>query len=158
MWRIQISLLGILFFIIFIETSVIPFISQGLRVDFFIGMIIALVIYAPFSRGFIFVIISTLFLQAFTGARLGYISLFYMIAYLGLDLLKNIIYLESFTVQFLIGASFQVFIVFLAAIIVGMDVFPVGIYSLMTGAFFTGIVTPVMVYIVYRLQIAYEPA
>ncbi|MDX9763027.1 MAG: hypothetical protein RBT82_13335, partial [Desulfomonilia bacterium] len=92
-WKFQISLFGILFAVILMEATVIPAVWAPLRVDFFIGMIIGQIIFVPFSQGFPFVILGSLILQAFSGARLGLIPLLYIFIFLAIEMLKNFIYL-----------------------------------------------------------------
>ena len=105
-WKVQISLFGILFVAILMEATVIPAVWAPLRVDFFIGMIIGQIIFVPFSQGFPFVILGSLILQAFSGARLGLIPLLYIFIFLAIEVLKNFIYLENAYTQALLGIFF----------------------------------------------------
>lgn len=156
MWRLEISLFGILFAVIFAEVTVVPSIWTPLRVDFFIGMIIGQIIYMPFSRGFPFVIISALILEAFSGARIGLISLLYILAFLAVDMLKSIVYLENIYTQIIIGFVLYLLMVLATMILVDIGAPEEKAIGMIVGAFFSGLVTPVMVYMVYRLKTAYE--
>ena len=81
MLRTQISLLGIIFLAVFIETVLIPDVWSGLRIDLFIGMIIGIIIQMSFSEGLAFVIVASIILQAFSGARPGLIPMIYLCTY-----------------------------------------------------------------------------
>lgn len=156
MWRLQTSLFGILFAIILLEATIIPSIWAPLRVDFFIGMIIGQIIYIPFSQGFPFVILSSLILQAFSGARLGLIPLLYILAFLSIEFLKNLVYLENTYTQIVMGIGFYLVLMVVAVIFTDISTLEGKAASLIIGALLSGCVSPAMVYIVCRLQIAYE--
>ena len=156
MWRLQISLFGILFAVIFLEATIIPSIWAPLRVDFFIGMIIGQIIYIPFSQGFPFVILSALILQAFSGARLGLIPLLYILIFLAIGFLKNLVYLENTYTQIVMGIGFYLVLIVGAVIFVDINALEGKAGSLIIGALLSGCVSPAMVYTVCRLQMAYE--
>jgi hypothetical protein len=138
------------------EVTIIPSFWAPLRIDFFIGMIIGQVLFVQFSQGFSFVILATLLLQAFTGARLGLIPLIYIAIYLVVDLLKNVIYLENVFTQALLGVIFFWIITSATALITGSYLLEEMNISLIAGLAVTGLVTPVMASIVGRLQTACE--
>lgn len=145
-----------LFMAILFEVTIIPSFWAPLRIDFFIGMIIGLVVFIPFSQGFSFVVITTLLFQAFTGARLGLVPLIYIAVFLATDLLKNVIYLENIFTQALLGIIFFWVITSATALITGSYLLGDMNISLIAGLILTGLVTPVMASIVSRLQTAYE--
>lgn len=138
------------------EATVIPSIWAPLRVDFFIGMIIAQIIYIPFSQGLPFVVLATLILQAFSGARLGLIPLLYIAAFLAMDVIKNLVYLENSYSQMVLGACFALALSLIAAFLTDIAALEGTVFPMIVGAVFSGLVSPAMVYIVCRLQIAYE--
>lgn len=155
-WKFQISLFGILFAAILMEATVIPAVWAPLRVDFFIGMIIGQIIFVPFSQGFPFVILGSLILQAFSGARLGLIPLLYIIIFMTIEVLKNFIYLENVYTQAVLGILFYCLFAVATAFLSDFSYLK-GITSpLAAGAVLTGCLSPMMVYIVGRLQTAYE--
>lgn len=156
MWRLQISLFGILFAIILAEVTIIPSIWAPLRVDFFIGMIIGQIIYIPFSQGFPFIIISALILQAFSGARLGMIPLLYILSFLVIDFLKNLVYLENIYTQVVLGIGFYLVLMFITAVFTNLNALEDKAVPLIAGALLSGGATPAIVNIVYRLKITYE--
>lgn len=155
-WKLQISLFGILFAAILLEVSVIPAIWSPLRVDFFIGMIIGQIIFIPFSQGFPFVILGSLVLQAFSGARLGLIPLLYIFTFMAVEMLKNLIYLENAYIQALLGILFYCLLAAATAFLADFAYLQGITVPLIAGAVMTGFVSPIMVYIVGRLQMAYE--
>jgi len=155
-WKFQISLFAILLVTLLFEATIIPSFWAPLRVDFFIGMIIGQVIFVQFSQGFSFVLVATLLLQAFSGARLGLIPLIYIAIFLVIDLLKNVIYLENMFTQALLGIIFFWAITSVTALTTGSHLLEEMNISLIAGLVFTGLVTPVMASIVGRLQTAYE--
>jgi len=155
-WKFQISLLAIFLVAVFLEVTIIPSFWAPLRVDFFIGMIIGQVIFVQFSQGFSFVVVATLLLQAFSGARLGLIPLIYIAIFLAVDLLKNVIYLENVFTQALLGIIFFWGITSAIALITGSHLLEEMNISLIAGLVLTGLITPVMASVVGRLQAAYE--
>jgi len=155
-WKFQISLFGILFVAILMEATVIPAVWAPLRVDFFIGMIIGQIIFVPFSQGFPFVILGSLILQAFSGARLGLIPLLYIFIFLAIEVLKNFIYLENAYTQALLGIFFYFLFVVAMAFLSDFSYLKGTTSPLAAGAVLTGCLSPMMVYIVGRLQTVYE--
>ncbi len=156
MWRLQISFFGILFAIILMEVTVIPCLWAPLRVDFFIGMIIGQIIYIPFSQGFPFVILASLILQAFSGARLGLIPLLYILVFLAIEFLRNLVYLENTFTQLVMGIGFYLALMVVGVIFTDISTIEGKMVPLIVGALLSGFVSPAMVYIVCRLQTAYE--
>ena len=155
-WKFQISLFGILFAAILLEVGIIPLIWAPLRVDFLIGMIIGQIIFVPFSQGFPFIILASLILQAFSGARIGFIPLIYIAVFIIIDILKNVIYLENVFTQALLGIFFYSLMASATAVIVGSHFLEEATVPLIAGMGITGFVTPVMRSIVGRLQSAYD--
>ena len=156
MLRTQISLLGIIFLVVFIEAVVVPGIWSSLRVDLIIGMIIGIIIHLEFSQGLFFVMIVSLLLQAFSGARPGLVPLVYLGAFLVLELLKGLVYLENVFTQVLLAAA--IFALASGAVVLSMDLTftHVEIIPLAIGAMLTGLASPAMVALVERLKKAYE--
>lgn len=156
MWKLQISLFGILFVLILVEAAIIPMVLPNLRIDFFIGMIIGLIIYTPYSQGFPFVILASLILQAFSGARLGYLPLLYIFTYLAIDLVKHVVYIESTLTQSIIGGIFYLLTTVAVFASVQESIVITNPGSLFAGALITGIASPVMTSLVGHLKITYE--
>lgn len=156
LWKFQISLFGILFAVILLEASIIPAAWAPLRVDFFIGMIIGQIIFVPFSQGFPFVILGSLILQAFSGARLGLIPLLYIFTFMAIEVLKNLIYLENAYIQASLGVLFYCLIAAATAFLTDFAYIKGITVPLVVGALLTGFVSPMMAYVVGRLQMAYE--
>lgn len=155
-WKYQISLFGILLAAVCLEATIIPSVWSPLRVDFFIGMIIGQIIFVPFSQGFPFVILGSLILQAFSGARLGLIPLLYIFIFLAIEVLKNFIYLENAYTQALLGIFFYFLFVVAMAFLSDFSYLKGTTSPLAAGAVLTGCLSPMMVYIVGRLQTVYE--
>jgi hypothetical protein len=156
MLRTQISLLGIIFLSVFIETVLVPDVWNALRVDLFIGVIIGIIIHMGFSNGLVFVLVTSLFLQAFSGARPGLIPMIYLCTFLAVDLLKGIVYLENVFTQLIL--SLVIYVLAASLLIVSMDlkITQVELISLTIGAVLTGLVSPLMVTLVERMKKAYE--
>jgi len=138
------------------EVTVIPSLWSNLRIDFFLGMVIGLAVYSPFAHGFVFVAMASLLLQAFTGARFGYLPFAYVMAFFLLDVMKGLIFLENIVVQCLLGLILNLVIVEAATLFVRMNVLQEGWLPLLVGAVFTAVVTPVMAYAVKRIWSGYE--
>ena len=156
MLRTQISLLGIIFLAVFIETVLIPGVWSGLRIDLFIGMIIGIIIQMSFSEGLAFVMVASIILQAFSGARPGLVPMIYLCTYLIVDLLKSIVYLENVFTQLILAVV--VYMIAECSLVVSMDLTLTWseLIPLAAGAVLTGLASPLMVGLVDRLKKAYE--
>jgi hypothetical protein len=154
-WKLQISLLGIFVASVLVEITIIPSLWAPLRVDFLIGMIIGQIIFLPFSQGFPFVILASLIIEAFSGARIGLIPLLYIAVFLATDLLKEVIYLENVFIQAVLGVLFYFVMAGVAAMITGATFLGDMIIPLAVGMVLTGAVSPVMAALVGRLQTSY---
>jgi len=156
MLRTQISLLGIIFLAVFIETVLIPGVWSTLRIDLFIGMIIGIIIQMSFSEGLAFVIVASIILQAFSGARPGLIPMIYLCTYLIIYLLKGIVYMENVFTQLIL--AMVIYILAACSLVVSLDLNLTWseLIPLTTGAVLTGLISPLMVVLVDRLKKAYE--
>jgi hypothetical protein len=154
-WKLQISLLGIFVATVLMEISIIPSLWAPLRVDFLIGMIIGQIIYIPFSQGFPFVILASLIIEAFSGARIGLIPLLYIAVFLATDLLKEVIYLENVFIQAFLGVLFYFVMAGAMAMITGATFLGDMIVPLIAGMVLTGAVSPAMAALVGRLLTTY---
>ncbi len=156
MLRTQISLLGIIFLAVFIETVLIPDVWSGLRIDLFIGMIIGIIIQMSFSEGLAFVMVASIILQAFSGARPGLIPMIYLCTFLVVDLLKGIVYMENVFTQLILAMVIYILaecslVVFLDLSLTRSELIP-----LATGTVLTGLISPLLVVLIDRLKKAYE--
>lgn len=156
MWRRQISLIGILVGVLLLEVTIIPWLWSSLRVDLFLGMVLGLAIYSPFPQGFFFVLLAAPVLQAFTGARAGYLPFAYVLAYVIIDLMKGFIFLENVVVQCLLGLLFSLAILFTAGLFVRLDVLQEGWVPILLGAGITAGICPVLVACVRMIWSGYE--
>ena len=156
MARIQISLFGILFLAIFLETFIIPGLWGPLRADLLIGMSIGVIIHLSFSQGLVFVMVSSFILQAFCGARPGLMPLLYLFGYLALDILKNIIYMENILTQIILAAVFNALMVAAYAASMNMVFGQAELWPLFAGSFITGLLSPFMVAMVGHLKKTYD--
>jgi len=154
-WKLQISLLGIFIAALMMEVSIIPSVWAPLRVDFLIGMIIGQIVFIPFSQGFPFVILASLLIEAFSGARVGLLPLLYIAVFLATDFLKEVIYLENVFIQGFLGVFFYVVIAGATAMITGATFLEDMIIPLIAGMAMTGALSPVMAALVGRLQASY---
>jgi len=154
-WKLQISLLGIFIAALMMEVSIIPSLWAPLRVDFLIGMIIGQIVFIPFSQGFPFVILASLLIEAFSGARVGLLPLLYIAVFLATDFLKEVIYLENVFIQGFLGVFFYVVIAGATAMITGATFLEDMIIPLIAGMAMTGALSPVMAALVGRLQASY---
>lgn len=154
-WKLQTSLLGIFIAALMVEVSIIPSVWAPLRVDFLIGMIIGQIVFIPFSQGFPFVILSSLLIEAFSGARMGLLPLLYIAVFLATDFLKEVIYLENVFIQGFLGVFFYFVIAGATAMITGATFLEDMIIPLIAGMVITGALSPVMAALVGRLQASY---
>jgi hypothetical protein len=156
MLRTQISLAGIIFLAVFFETVLVPGIWSSLRVDLFIGMIIGVMIHLGFSEGLAFVLVTSLFLQAFSGARPGLVPMIYLCTFYVVFLLKGIIYMENIYTQLILGGVLSILVA--SALTISLDLNPsqAELFSMAIGGVLTGLLSPLMVTLVGHLKKAYE--
>jgi hypothetical protein len=156
MLRTQISLVGIFFLAVFFETVLVPGIWSMLRVDLFIGMIIGVMIHLGFSEGLTFVLVTPLFLQAFSGARLGLVPMIYLCTFFVVWLLKGIIYMENIFTQLILAGVLYILVT--SALSISLDLHPsqAELVSMAVGGGLTGLMSPLMVAVVGHLKKAYE--
>jgi hypothetical protein len=154
--KTQTSLLGIVFAAAFIGIVLMPGLWYPLRIDLLLGMVIGVIIHLGFSQGLVFVLVASLSLQAFSGARPGLIPLFYLVAFIMIDVLKDVIYLENITTQILLTIILSA----LAAcgLIVFLDIrpSPLEIIPLAVCCVLSGCASPLMVDLVGRIKRGYE--
>lgn len=156
MLKTQISLLGIILLVIFIETVVVPGIWSQLRVDLFLGMVIGVIIHLGFSQGLAFVMVSSILLQAFSSARPGLLPLFYLFVFISIEILKDIIYLENLLTQMGLAGTFFVLAAVTLAAFLDVSMTLQEALPLVAGTMITGAVSPLMAALVGRVKKAYE--
>jgi hypothetical protein len=156
MLRTQISLVGIFFLAVFFETVLVPGVWSRLRVDLFIGMIIGVVIYLGFSQGLTFVLVTSLLLQAFSGARAGLVPMIYLGIFFVVCLLKGIIYMENILTQLILAGVMSTLVAFALVISLELNLSQADLVSMAAGGVLTGLVSPLMVALVGSLKKAYE--
>jgi hypothetical protein len=156
MLRTQISLAGIIFVAVFFETVLVPGVWSRLRIDLFIGMIIGVMIHLSFSQGLTFVLITSLLLQAFSGARPGLVPMIYLGIFFVACLLKGIIYMENILTQLILAGVFSILVA--SALVISLDLNPsqAELFSMAAGGVLTGLLSPLMVALVGSLKKAYE--
>ena len=156
MLRTQISLAGIIFLAVFFETVLVPGVWSMLRVDLFIGMIIGVMIHLSFSQGLTFVLVTSLLLQAFSGARPGLVPMIYLFIFFVVCLLKGIIYMENILTQLILAGVLSILVA--SALVISLDLNPsqTDLVSMAAGGVLTGLLSPLMVALVGSLKKAYE--
>ncbi|HOM29476.1 MAG TPA: hypothetical protein PLS81_08465 [Deltaproteobacteria bacterium] len=155
MLKLQTSLLGIVFLCAFVEGAVIPALWTPLRVDLVLGMVLGAVVHLGFGQGLLFVMLSSMLLQSFTSARPGLLPLFYLVFFVAIDMLKEVIYLENPLTQALFVSGFSV--MGTACFFLVQGVVPQGfeVVSMLAGCLLTGCAGPVMVGFMGRLKKVY---
>jgi hypothetical protein len=156
MLRTQISLAGIIFLAVFIETVLVPGVWSMLRVDLFIGMIIGVMIHLSFSNGLTFVLITSLLLQAFSGARPGLVPMIYLGIFFVVCLLKGIIYMENILTQLILAGVLSILVASALVISLDLNLSQADLVSMAAGGVLTGLLSPLMVALVGSLKKAYE--
>lgn len=156
MLKTQISLLGIIVLVVFVETVLVPGLWTALRIDLLLGMVIGVIVHLGFTHGLLFVLVSSLFLQAFSGARPGLIPLFYLFMFIVVDMLKEIIYLENVTTQVVLAVIFSALAACSLVLFLGTSLSPVDIVPLIAGSLLTGCASPFMVALVGRVKRGHE--
>ncbi len=156
MLRTQISLVGIIFLAVFFETVLVPGVWSGLRVDLFIGMIIGVMIHLSFAQGLTFVLVTSLLLQAFSGARPGLVPMIYLCIFFVVWLLKGIIYMENIFTQLILAGVLSILVASGLVISLDLDISQAELFSMAVGGVLTGFLSPLMVTLVGHLKKAYE--
>jgi len=143
-----IKISGLFLLILLSETSLFPYLISPLRIDLFIGVIIGMVICLPFTTGGIYTLVLSFFLQAFSGAKLGFMPFAYISSYFGLVALKNIVYLENIISQIILGSVFNILTIGLVRLFISIR-FSISLLSIiLLGSILTGFTTPAIVYLV----------
>ncbi len=140
-----VSLFAMLLAVMLVEATILPHFMGPVRVDFFVGLIMGLVIYAPFDIGFIFTVLAAICLQSLAGGRLGYLPFVYALIYLGFDLAKNLFYLENPLTQMVFGFLFNLTAVYVAVLFADVQFAAGGRWPIFVGSGLTGAVCPLMV-------------
>jgi len=156
MLKTQSSLMGILLLAVFIETTLVPGIFSRLRIDLFMGMIIGVIIHLSFSQGLGFVVLASLLLQAFSGARPGLIPMIYLCSFIVTGLLKGVIYLENIFTQVFLSMALCILVTFSLAVSLDMNPTQTELAAMAAGALLTGCTAPFMVALVGHLKKTHE--
>jgi hypothetical protein len=156
MLRTQISLVGIIFLSVFFETVLVPGVWSMLRVDLFIGMIIGVMIHLSFSEGLTFVLVTSLILQSFSGARPGLVPMMYLCIFFVVFLLKGIIYMENIFTQLILAGVLYILVAFALTISLDLNMSQAELFAMAAGGVITGLLSPLMVGLVGSLKKAYE--
>jgi hypothetical protein len=156
MLRTQISLAGIFFLAVFFQTVFVPGVWSSLRIDLFIGMIIGVMIHVGFSQGLAFVLVTSLFLQAFSGARPGLVPMIYLGIFFVAFLLKGIIYMENILTQLILAGVLYAVVASAITFSMDLNLSRAEMISMIAGGILTGLLSPLMVALVGNLKKAYE--
>lgn len=153
--KLHVSLIGIVLACAFVESSIIPALWTPLRVDLVLGMVVGVAVHLAFSQGLFFVMLSSVLLEAFSGARLGLIPLFYLFAFVSLQFIKDLIYLENILTQ--AGLASLFFGLGVLGSLYLLDVPPPSheVVPLITGCILSGCACPFMVELVARVKGVY---
>ncbi|MEA2102622.1 MAG: hypothetical protein U9P80_08645 [Thermodesulfobacteriota bacterium] len=143
-----IRLLLVFLFVVFLEVCFFSSWSAMFRVDLFLGMVIGLAVFCPFSHGIAFVFVASVLMQAFSGVATGGFALVYVFSFIFLDMIKDVIYLENVPPQCVLGFLLYVMIFFVLSFMTGNPLNRGTISSVLLGAVFTGMTTPLMVRLV----------
>ena len=98
-WKKSTSLILLVIISLIFQIKIFPWISAGLRIDLFLCMVISLCIFTRFPYGLLLVLGISYMLQAFSGAKAGFLPFCYIGSYLILDLIKNVLFLDTIPAQ-----------------------------------------------------------
>jgi hypothetical protein len=98
-WKKSASLTLFAIISVIFQIKVFPWISTSLRIDLLLCLVISLCIFSRFHYGLVFVLIMSYMLQAFSGARAGFLPFCYLGSFLLLDLIRNILFLDTIPAQ-----------------------------------------------------------
>jgi hypothetical protein len=101
-------------------------------------------------------LITSLLLQAFSGARPGLVPMIYLGIFFVACLLKGIIYMENILTQLILAGVFSILVA--SALVISLELNPsqAELFSMAAGGVLTGLLSPLMVALVGSLKKAYE--
>ena len=155
-WKKSASLILLVIISVILQIKIFPWISTGLRIDLFLCLVISLCIFSRFPYGLIFVLVISYMLQAFSGARTGFLPFCYVGSYLILDLIKNILFLDTIPAQIVFCFALCMLINISAVLFSEMPLTDIQWIPVITGSFLTAAICPFFIKLSRRILVYHE--
>lgn len=137
----------LLFFVVAVtfQVKIIPWMFPDLRIDIFLCFVISLCIFARFPHGLLAVIIASFALQAFSGAKPGYLPITYTICYFLLDMIKYILFVDTIPAQMFFCFILSLLMAATSKFFYQISLADVGILSILASSALTAAICPIIV-------------
>jgi hypothetical protein len=155
-WKKSASLTLLVIISVIFQIKIFPWISTGLRIDLFLCLVISLCVFSRFRYGLIFVLIMSYMLQAFSGARSGFLPFCYLGSFLLLDLLKNILFLDTIPAQIFLCFILCVFVNLSAVLFSEMLLTDITWIPVIVGSILTAVICPLIIKLSRRILVNHE--
>lgn len=155
-WKKSASLTLFVIISVIFQIKIFPWISTGLRIDLILCLVISMCIFTRFSYGLVFVLIMSYFLQAFSGARAGFLPFCYLGSFLMLDLIKNIIFLDTIPAQIVLSFILCILINLSAVFFSEIVLTDVTWVPVITGSILTAMICPFIINFSRRILVQHE--
>jgi hypothetical protein len=155
-WKKSASLSLLVIISVVFQIKIFPWISTGLRIDLLLCLVISLCIFSRFSYGLVFVLIMSYFLQAFSGARAGFLPFGYLGSFLLLDLIKNIIFLDTIPAQIVLSFILCILFNLSAVLFSEMMLMDVTWIPVISGSILTAALCPFIINLSRRILVHHE--
>lgn len=127
------------------QIKIIPWILPDIRIDMFLCFVISLCIFARFPHGLFAVIIGSFALEAFSGAKPGYLPITYTISYFLLDMIKYIIFVDTIPAQIFFCFILSLLMAATSKFFYQISLGDVGMFSILASSALTAAICPIVV-------------
>jgi cell shape-determining protein MreD len=155
-WKKSASLTLLAVISVIFQIMVFPWISSDLRIDLLLCLVISLCIFCRFHYGLVFVLIMSYVLQAFSGARAGFLPFCYLGSFMLLDIIRNILFLDSIAAQMVLSFVLCIFINLSAVLFSDMLISDVRWIPVITGSILTAVICPFIIKLSRRILVNHE--
>jgi hypothetical protein len=155
-WKKSTSLVLLVVISVIFQIKIFPWISTGLRIDLFLCLVISLCIFSRFPYGLILVLGISYMLQAFSGAKAGVLPFCYVGSYLFLDLIKNVLFLDTIPVQIVFCFVLCMLINLSAVLFSEMLLTNIIWIPVITGSFLTAVICPFFIKLSRHILVNHE--
>ncbi len=155
-WKKSASLTLLVIISVIFQIKIFPWISTGLRIDLLLCLVVSLCIFSRFSYGLVFVLIMSYFIQAFSGARAGFLPFIYLGSFLLLDLIKNILFLDTIPAQIILSFVLCILINLSAVLFSEMLITDVTWIPVIAGSVLTAVTCPFIINLCRRILVQHE--
>ena len=155
-WKKSASFILLVVISVIFQIKIFPWISTDLRIDLFLCLVISICIFSRFPYGLILVLCMSYMLQAFSGARAGFLPFCYIGSYLILDLIKNILFLDTIPAQIVFCFVLYLFINLSAVLFSEMLLTDFQWIPVIIGSILTSIICPFFIKLSRQILVKHE--